>query len=492
MAAVLDELEPEVQGATCRLTPLHRSLVVGYSAGSLVDGVVTNGLAMFQLFYVTAVCGLSGGLAGLALSAGLVVDAVMDPLIGSLSDAWRSRWGRRLPFMLVGAPLTAALFVAVFSLPARLGQTQLFVSLMVLSILLRISLSLYLLPYQAVGAELSDDYRERSILVAWRWMASVLGVLIALLLGFGLFFTGPAGLTRRGAYTPFAVSLAGVALAGAGGAAFAVAATRDRQHRPPPDAGSAFKVFLVGLGEVIRNRSFRVLFVGSLLFFTAMGVNSALGLHANTYFWALKPSEIQAVMMAGFLGMLLGAPFTGPLLRRLEKRTVLVLGMAGLALSQGGPVSLRLAGALPLSGGALTLLLAVVAAGGGVLLAAAAIAFGSMMADAADEHEYLFGARREGLYFAGWAFSSKAAVGAGTLVAGLALQLIGFPSGAPGGHAAAPPPRVIELLGASYGPGAAALTFAAVAVTLMYRLDRRAHAELLEELQRRRRVAAMP
>ena len=64
----------------------------------------------------------------------------------------------------------------------------------------------------------------------------------------------------------------------------------------------------------------------------------------------------------------------------------------------------------------------------GALMAAASIAFSSMMADAADEHEHLFGARREALFFAGWAFASKAATGAGALISGLILQAIAFPT----------------------------------------------------------------
>src|SRR5882757_10477946 len=81
-----------------RSTPLPFNLKLGYSAGQFVDGIVNNGLSVFLLFYVTAVCGLPGALAGVALSLGIIVDAVMDPAIGALSDGWRSRFGRRLPF----------------------------------------------------------------------------------------------------------------------------------------------------------------------------------------------------------------------------------------------------------------------------------------------------------------------------------------------------------------------------------------------------------
>src|SRR3546814_7095654 len=68
--------------------------------------------------------------------------------------------------------------------------------------------------------------------------------------------------------------------------------------------------------------------------------------------------------------------------------------MAGMALAQAGPALLRLAGLLPLEGGALATSLALAIFAGGSLMAAAAIALLSVIADAADQHEYLFGSRR--------------------------------------------------------------------------------------------------
>src|SRR3546814_7108635 len=77
--------------------PLGWRLKLAYAGGQLVEGIANNSLSVFLLFYVTAVCGLPGALAGAALAAWMVVDAVMNPIIGSLTDGWRSRFGRRLP-----------------------------------------------------------------------------------------------------------------------------------------------------------------------------------------------------------------------------------------------------------------------------------------------------------------------------------------------------------------------------------------------------------
>lgn len=475
------------------LTPLRLGTKLGYASGAMLDGIATQAVSIFLFFYVTAVCGVPGALAGVALAAGLVVDAIIDPLIGSLSDGWHSQLGRRLPFMIVGLPGTMLFLVLIFSLPVGLSGTALFLWLSALSIGLRISISLFLLPYNAVGAELSDDYAERSSIAAWRWGFAMVGALVAILLGFGVFLGGPGGLARRAAYMPFALSLAGLAALGAMVALRALLVTRDRQHPPAANEERMHVRLPREIGEIFRNQSFRTLFAGALLLFTSLAIHSTLGLHANSYFWGLAPEQIQIVTLSLFAGLLLGAPLAGPFLKRMEKRTVLLIGMIGLAAAFSLPTTLRLLGMFPFAGGTLVAILAGAVFVGGALMAAAAIAFASMMADAADEHEHLFGARREGLYFAGWAFASKAAAGFGSLVAGVALQLIGFKSGgaAPGAPVLHPSPQTVEWIGLIYGPGAGVLALVAAGTCFYYRLDAAKHAAILIDLDRRRGATAV-
>ncbi len=68
-----------------------------YSAGNLVDGVVSNAIGAFAFFYMNIVCGLAGSVAGALLAVSIADDAVADPAIGYASDNTRSRWGRRHP-----------------------------------------------------------------------------------------------------------------------------------------------------------------------------------------------------------------------------------------------------------------------------------------------------------------------------------------------------------------------------------------------------------
>jgi len=170
----------------------------------------------------------------------------------------------------------------------------------------------------------------------------------------------------------------------------------------------------------------------------------------------------------------------------MEKRTIAMLGLGLLGLAQVGPVILNLTHVIGPSQYVGTLMLAVILLTFGGSLST--ISFQSMMADAADEHEHLFGARREGLFFAGITFSAKAASGVGLMIGGIALDLIGFPHGvaATPAHLAEIPVATINHLGIAYGPGAGLFTGVALLVLLGFKLTRRDHARILDELNRRR------
>ena len=462
----------------------------GYASGAVLDGVATQAINIFLFFYATAVCGLPAALVGISLAAGLVVDAISDPLIGSQSDSLQSRFGRRLPFMAIGVPGTIVFLALLFALPSGWSVPALFVWLTGASIGLRVSISFFLLPYNALGAELSDGYEERSSIAAWRWGLGMVSAMVTVALGFGAFLSGEEGLTDRGAYLPFALTLGMLIALGALVSMRAIHRMPHRQFQPVSKQGEVGFDLIRQIRELFANRSFVTLFSGALLLFASAAIHSTLGIHANKYFWGMVPAQIQIVTLALFAGLLCGAPLASPMLKRIEKRNVLIIGILGIGSAFAIPPSLRLLGILPATDAPPVALLASTIFLGGMLMATAAIAFASMMADAADEHEHLFGARREGLYFAGWAFAGKAASGVGALIAGFALQLIGFPSGdaAANGTPADLPPEVVEWIGAIYGPGAGVLTIAAALVCFRYSLDARRHRIILQELGERRTV----
>lgn len=477
----------ELERARARSRPLPFGLKLGYAAGAVLDGAISHSIGIFLLFYLTTIAGLPGTLAGFAVAAGLVVDAVLDPAIGSLSDSWRSRLGRRIPFMMLGFPLVALAYVLLFSIPQGLPTPVLFAWVMTLSILLRVSVSIYNLPFQALTAELTEDYRERSSVATWRWALAVGGTVVALVIGFGLFFKAPLGVKNVAGYTPFALAIATLVSLTALICIRATYRMRDRLHLPVAVDSRLHQRLLGELRECFRNRSFVILFVSGVLFFSALGSHSSLGLHINTYFWKLEPGQVQMATLSIFVGLVVGAPFAGPLLKRLEKRTVVMIGMGGLALAGSVPALLRLLGLFPFEGQVLAFLLSGILFTGGLLMAGAGIAYAAMIADATDQHEHLFRVRREGLYNAGWSFAAKCANGAGTLLAGIAVQLSGFQAAktAAGAPLEVDPASLTELA-LFYALGSLLLYGAAIAVVRWYGLSAAQHHDIVADLNQRR------
>jgi GPH family glycoside/pentoside/hexuronide:cation symporter len=112
------------------------------------------------------------------------------------------------------------------------------------------------------------------------------------------------------------------------------------------------------------------------------------------------------------------------------------------------------------------------------------VAYPAMMADAADEHELLFGRRREGLYFAGLGFANKAASGIGVMLAGIALDLVRFPKDVGQQVGVILPEDVQVRLVMIWGPAAAVVCTISLVILMAYGISRTRHAEIALALQK--------
>lgn len=478
--------------ASLRRQPLPARLRLAYSLGAAPDTMVNTALNVFLLYYLTSICGLSPALAGFAVAAGLVVDAVLDPWIGMHSDHCRSRLGRRLPFMLGATPVLLGALVLLFALPRIEQQWLLFGIVTLLCLCIRVGLSCFALPYLAVGAEVSDDETERARIITWRWTAAVTLSLATVLLGFGLFFKGEQGIARAESYPAFALTLALLIFLMAAAAMFAVYRTLGRQHPPPSHERGSLGELLREIGQLFHSSTFRVIFFTCLLATGAQSVTQSLSLHAYTFFWKLGGEQVQVAIVSLTVGLIVGAPFGGALIKRLEHRSTILGAVFVMMMAQALPPTLRLCGLLPLEGNPLGLFLAGSQLMAGMGMTVAMMALMAMTTDALDEHEHRHGVRVEGFYFAGWTLASKAANGLGALLSGLALQLIDFPSKAVSAGAVSEiPEHTTRLLGMAYGPGAAMLTLATLMVLTRYPLSRQKHRAIMAELQQRKGLAPL-
>ncbi len=482
----------------------HLSVITkfAYGFGQAAEGLKNGAFGVFLFFYYVQVLGLSGTYAGVAVGVALMFDALTDPLAGSLSDNWRSRLGRRHPFMYAAILPMAVFFYLLFS-PPQLGEVGLFFWLMVFAVLTRSAMTLYHVPHIALGAELSANFHERTTVVAYRQFFSTFGGLTAYIVGFGLFFHAgadyPRGQFRVSGYSPFALTLSMLMALSMLGSAWGTQSQVQRLvgavATPNPGRLTVREVVWRMAGEIrqaLSNRSFAWLFSGVLIVFMMVGVDSALNLHMNTYFWELSSRQNIAFFAAYPVGIMLGALFARRLNERFDKKPSIVFGTAWWSLCQIVPVVLRLLGWFPENGSeALVTTLVWVKFLQGMGVVQALVSFSSMVADIVDEHELSTGKRQEGVFFASVSFSNKFTTGVGTVIGGIALDLISWPRGAEIQTAADIPADTLVWLGLIYGPIVAGFAVVCVWCYSKHHLDRHRHAEIVRELEARRRAPAL-
>ena len=478
---------PAIDLAVGEQPPLKVREKAVFAAGDMVDGVVAWAVASYLFYYLTADCGLSGTLASLTLAISVVIDAVVDPAIGFISDNTRSRWGRRHPYMFFAAFPTAIALGAIFTVPANLSGGALFAYVLVTLLLLRIGMSAFTLPYAALGAELTANYTERSTVVAYRTFFNIAGNMATWFLALWVFLRGADGklhLLDRNAYAPFAWCVAAIMLAGALISTLGTLGLRGRMHAIPPEAP---KIDLWReLKDVAGNRSFMALFVCILLFWAAQGTIQVLTLHVVKYFWKLPDGVISSLSLFYFAGVLTGIPLAGFALQKAEKRVVALWTLVVLCGFHMLTPIMRVFHLLPEEGPALWAIIFAVEMIKGWAASALGIAFWSMLADAADEHEFLSGSRREGLYFAGLTFSAKAAIGIGSIIAGIAFDLIGFPQDLAKVGEVRITAEVARNLGLIQGPVAGFIAMLSALVLIFYRIDVTRYREIQAALQQRK------
>lgn len=161
--------------------PLRTKLAWG--AGGLADNFMFNLLmALGMLIYVDHFK-LAPALAGVALFVPRFVDAITDPWIGNYSDNFVSRFGRRRPFIFIGTVLCSIIMPLLWTPP--LVETAInpwysnapFLYLCLMGSLLAVSYTLFVVPYTALGFELTPDYDERTRTIAWRMYIGLVGSL---------------------------------------------------------------------------------------------------------------------------------------------------------------------------------------------------------------------------------------------------------------------------------------------------------------------------
>ena len=494
--------QPSLDGeasAAAGAPKLSANAKFAYGVGQTAEGLKNATFSMFVLFYYNQVLGLPATLAGLALFIALIFDAVTDPLAGSISDNWHSKMGRRHPFMYASALPLAITFFLLFWPPDGLSNGALFFWMTTFVVLTRASMTLYHVPHLALGAELSDDYTERTRIVSIRYFMNFVGYLLAYYLGFGVFFADtdafPKGQFNVDAYAPFALVLAVIMAITIIWSAWG---THGRIPYLPSvsksDASMSLKqVFsrtFTELWVAMQNKSFAWAFGGVLVIFVMVGTDSALNLYVFEYFWELTSDQKLVLMLLYPLGIMFGTALVPVLHNYVDKRHGITIGITGWSACQIIPIFLRFFGLLPENSTTeLAAILTAIKFIQGVFAAQSLVSFHSMVADIADQHELKTGKRQEGIFFAAGSFASKTTTGLGTFLAGIGLDVINWPSGESFQSAADIPAQTLANLAMMYGPIVSACAVLSVLLVVQCKMTRAEFTDVAEQLALRREAS---
>lgn len=436
--------------------PLWLLLVYGLPALALAIPTIPV-YVQLPSFYATEI-GLSLGAVGGALLAARLLDVVTDPLIGVLSDARPTRFGRRKPWIALGALLGGYAMMQLFLPPPGAGPAY----LLLWAALLYLGWTLVAIPYAAWGAELSADYHERARITSLREGASLLGVLAAgaLLAGGPQFGWSPADTQASVGFAAILIGAPTLALL-----LWLVPETREPAVGPvSPKLGAL-------LGGLQRNPPFLRLILAWLLNGLANGLPAAL-----------FPLYLRHVLQVGehLQGMLIFAYFASgiaaiPLWLRLSRRigkhrswcAAMLLCCAAFIL-------------VPfLAPGEWQLFLVVCLVTGAALGADLALP-PALQADVVDYDSWKFGRPRAGLLFALWSMASKLALAAAVGIAFPALDLLGFDA-----TAAENTPRALLSLVVIYALVPVVIKLITVTLVWNHPLTSRRHRAIRHRLARR-------
>ena len=299
-----------------------------YGIGEIALVIKQQCVGLFTLYLYTTLLGLSGTIVGLVSAAGLLWDAMIDPYIGYLSDKSRSSLGRRHLFMLAGAVTMGASFWVYFAPPRNLSSGLLVIWFLASNLFLRTTTSLFGVPYYALGAELSQDYHERSCVTGIRGIFSLLGTLATVSISYLVFFPNAKdGVDPKLSYEgylglglTFGLVMTVAGLVATFGSRDTRAISAHNRTRPSTEE---VKRFFSGLTLSLQNPAFLALFCSYAFFFLGVVVNALLANHYFTYYVRILDSRILTGFHLSFLlSALLGIPFWLRISKSVEKKVL--------------------------------------------------------------------------------------------------------------------------------------------------------------------------
>ncbi len=436
---------------------------LAYALPALALSVVGIPVYVYLPKFYTDIVGVPATAVGAILLGVRLFDAVTDPLEGFISDRLKTPWGRRKPFIL-GASVPLAVFITFLFTPPGLapeggvwwfglGISGLFLFWTLITV-----------PYEALGAEITPDYDERTALLGMRDGFLLIGTLVAasspvLITSLMDLPSGTDG--ERAKFFWIGLIYAPLVVAACLGCVLLVPEKKDAH---PPSSWNPFREF----STTLANRPFVILLVSYTI--SAFGSNLPATLILYYVEYVLQSQKADAFLLLYFVTGIAFLPAWIALSRRMGKKEA---WLSSMALNTGAFVGVFFLGPGDEAWYGLLVFFSGIGLGGVLAIPSA------MQADVIDYDESVTGERREGHYIGVWSVARKLAAALGV---GLALFLLGRSGYTPGVEQS---PDVVLMLRVLYALVPSLCNLVAFTVALAYPISRERHAAILAAIRNR-------
>jgi GPH family glycoside/pentoside/hexuronide:cation symporter len=428
------------------------------SYGSSMVGL--NGMwtmmGVHLMFFYTDTILMSATVIGIAMAIAQVWDAVTDPVLGYISDNTTWKWGRRRPYILIGAIPASVAFFFLFSPPQGLSDRGLGIFFTIIVILFFSFRTIWETPYFALAPELTLDYDERTRLSAYQQVFATFGDILgtmAPLLVMGMFAT-----TRKDySYLAFAIAVMAV---------MAAVSTYKGTRENPAFRKKSELSFSRSLITTLKNRPYLILVIATT--FTAVANQTNIMCMRYIIKYWFQREDLEAYFFAAFfVGVFLSIPLWIKLINRIGKKTAYIIAMVVYSVILCLILTLR-QGDYMIFMGAMVL--------AGVFNIALWLIPGSIMPDIIEWDQLQVGERREGAYYGVWTLIRKAGGGCAFIIVGAMLQFVGYEPDVEQSQSA--------LLGIKlvFGPIPALLLAMGVVVFWKFPITKQVHEDILRKI----------
>ncbi len=416
--------------------------MVGYSVGECGNSIIMNSLFGYAMLYYTDALGLKHAEAGIAMALAVFWDAITDPVMGHVSDNTKSRFGRRHPYMLWGGLATVATYVFLWYVPSIFTSNMelLFWYLVMINLLQRTAITVFYVPFVALGFEICTDYRGRVTLQGIRSAMNMLANVLGPGLAWAIFFSNNAGIRATSVahnYQTMGMSFAIISLL-----CILAVLVLTRKHvndsRQMTTEGNSVKGFIKDMREIVADQYPRYVFFFIVVVTIGIALVSSLQMYLYEHFMRFGGIEKSIAHGGSMIGFGIGSLVASFLTRKFDKRGGVFFGgflsvgcsfMLGALFLPGllipGQSTTILSYAIPLPFIIFTLLHGLYWMGNGIIFPIAT----SMMADVSEINEIRTGINKDGAYAAVFSFAQKCAISLAVLITGYSLTLIGFEPG---------------------------------------------------------------